>query len=88
LRKLADQSRHVQQHVLQFAYLESYGPAVHGELGRRFDSPCHGLQTEKQFVALLGSYLQRCSHSLGKWTDRVCRKGGVRTTGASLAAPN
>jgi hypothetical protein len=32
-RKLADQSRHVQQHVLQFADLESYGPAVMVKLG-------------------------------------------------------
>ena len=25
----------------------SSGPAVHGELGRRFDSSCHGLKTKK-----------------------------------------
>ena len=53
-RKLADQSRHVQQQVLQFADLESYVPAVIGEFGRRFDSSCHGLQQERQFVALVG----------------------------------
>ena len=68
-----------------YADLESYGPEVHGKLGRRFDSPCHGLQTKRQFVALVGfvfaEMLAECR------TDRVCRKGGVRTTGASLAAP-
>lgn len=51
-----DQSRRVQQEVLQFADLASYGRAVHGQLGRRFDS-CHGLQTERQFVAPLGFLL-------------------------------
>jgi hypothetical protein len=73
-RKLADQNPHVQQQVLQYAELESYGPAVHGELGSRFDSSCHGLQTERQFVALAGFCLQRCSQSVGKCIDRVCRK--------------
>ena len=86
-RNLADQSRHVQQHVLQFAYFESYGPAVHGELGRRFDSSCHGLQKKTircNFRFLFAEILAE----LGKWTDRVCRKDGVRTSVASLAAPN
>ena len=82
-RKLTDKSQHVQQQVLQFADLVTYGPAVHGELGRRFESSCLVLQTERQFVAFVGSYLQRCSQSEGKWTDRVCRNDGLRTTGAS-----
>jgi hypothetical protein len=51
-RKLADQSRHVQQQVLQYADLESYGPAVNGELGLRFDSSCHGLLTERNSLQL------------------------------------
>ena len=54
--KLAYQSRQVQQQVLQFANLRNYGPAVHGEIGRRFDS-CHGLQTERQIVAPVGFLL-------------------------------
>ena len=74
LRKLADQSRHVQQQVRQFAELESYGPAVHGELGRLFDSSYHGLQTERQFVAPRGFLL---AESVVKWTDRVCGEDGI-----------
>jgi hypothetical protein len=53
-RKLADIIRHVQQQVLQSTDLETYGPAAHGEIGRRFVSTCHSLQTERQFVALVG----------------------------------
>ena len=56
-RKLADQSRHVQQQVLQFADIESYGSEVDGELGPRFDLSCHGMQTERQFVELVGFLL-------------------------------
>ena len=40
-----------------FADLETYGPAVHGELRRQFDSSCHGLQTARQFVAPVGFLL-------------------------------
>jgi hypothetical protein len=87
-RKLTDQSRHVQQQVLQFAELESYVNEIHAELGRRFDSSCHGLQTKRKFVALVGFFLQRYSQSVGKWNYRVCRKDGVRITGVCSAAPN
>jgi hypothetical protein len=53
-RKLTDQSRDVQQQVFQFDELERYGPEINGELCRRFDSSCHGLRTERKFVALVG----------------------------------
>ena len=51
-RKLADKSLHVQQQVLQYTDLERYGPAVNGELGPRFYSSCHGLQTERNSLQL------------------------------------
>jgi hypothetical protein len=80
--KLADQSRHVQQQVLQFANLGNYGPAVHGEIGRRFDS-CHGLQMERQIVApvgfLLAEMLAECR--------QMDRQGVQKTTGPCLVAP-
>jgi hypothetical protein len=37
---------------------------------------------------LQGSCLQRCSQCLGRWTEKVDRKDGVRTTCACVAAPN
>ena len=86
--KLADQIPHVQQLVLPFADLESNGLAVHGEFGRRFDASCHGLQAERKFVAIVGFLIERCSQSVGKWTESVCRKDEIRNTGACLAAPN
>jgi hypothetical protein len=83
-RKLADQSRHVQQQVLQFADIESYGPAVHGELGPRFDPSCHGLLKERKFVALVGFLLADMLAECRK----IDRQGVEKTIGACLAAPN
>jgi hypothetical protein len=81
-RKLVDLSRHVQQRVLQIDDLESYGPAVHGELGPRFDSSCHGLQMERKSVALVGFLLAEMLAEC-RQRDRQCVQ---KTTGACLAA--
>ena len=86
--KLADQSRHVQQQAVQFADLQNYGPEVHGELCGRFDTSCHGLQTERQFVALVGFMIAEMLAECRQMDRRVSRKDGVRTTDACLAAPN
>lgn len=66
-----DQSRQVQEQVIQFADFDSYGPSVDGNLGRRFDS-CHGLKTERQFVAPVGSLF---SEMLAEFRQ-VKRQGG------------
>ena len=82
--KLTEQSRHVQQQVFQFADLESYRPGVHGELGPRFDRSCHGLQTERKFVALLGFQFAEMLTECGQ----MDRRGVQKNIAACLAASN
>ena len=92
-RKLTDQRRDVQQQVFQFAELERYGPEINGELGRRFDSSCHGLRTERKFVALVGflfpEMLAECRQMDGqivheRWSQNYRRLSGGAELDAGL----